>query len=300
MELEKVWIDLYGSELNDEEIRRLACTHNTANKGSMATNYATRVRACRQWLYKLAGKDPENDETPSSTQQWKIACQKMYAPSDKDPNTLEPTLQAALLSKNLYEEFSKVCEMFYRGALKDQKVTKRKGGKVELTQNQLGMPLQGLNEDSKLAVLREVTTKKLSLKEMKKKCERIKKKQLVVAAFLRHAGESSWEALKERFPLHTTEEKVAQFSESSITKTKTPQEVINFFEKAIEWEKQEGPINLQEEREGIFIYSKGNQYGILMEGNIGNIGTEKIKRIVGKVPFKGFSLVTVSLSSVST
>jgi len=84
------------------------------------------------------------------------------------------------------------------------------------------MPLQGLCEETKLSILKEVTMKNISLKEMKHKCERIKKKQLVVTAFLRHTGEATWEGLKERFPLHTAEEKLAQFSESSITRKKTP------------------------------------------------------------------------------
>ena len=89
------------------------------------------------------------------------------------------------------------------------------------------MPLQGLSNDTKLSLLKEVTSKVSSLKELKKKAERIKKKQLVINAFLRHTGESEWKILKERFPLHATEEKVAQFSELSITSRTTPQVSCN-------------------------------------------------------------------------
>ncbi|KAK3754650.1 hypothetical protein QZH41_010706, partial [Actinostola sp. cb2023] len=303
LELEKVWIAVYDCDLRDEQVRCLAARHNNANRGSMATNFMTRVHSCREWLYQMAGKSDVTDETPKSSQKWKQECQKMYVPTDKDGNTLEPTLQAALLSREVYTEFKKVGDLFKAGKIKDQKTKKSKKGKglkSEITQNQLGMPLQGLSDETKLALLKEVTTTTISLKEMKSKCDRIKKKQFVVAAFLRHTGEVNFESIKERFPLHTTEEKLAQFSQSAITKTKTPEEIVSFFDRAIEWEKQEGvgPINLHEEREGIYIYERGTNYGILMEGAIDNIGLEEIKRIFRSGPFKGFSLIMAAITEV--
>ncbi|KAK3712316.1 hypothetical protein QZH41_017252, partial [Actinostola sp. cb2023] len=226
LELEKVWIAVYDCDLRDEQVRCLAARHNNANRGSMATNFMTRVHSCREWLYQMAGKSDVTDETPKSSQKWKQECQKMYVPTDKDGNTLEPTLQAALLSREVYTEFKKVGDLFKAGKIKDQKTKKSKKGKglkSEITQNQLGMPLQGLSDETKLALLKEVTTTTISLKEMKSKCDRIKKKQFIVAAFLRHTGEVNFKSIKERFPLHTTEEKLAQFSQSAITKTKTPE-----------------------------------------------------------------------------
>lgn len=85
------------------------------------------------------------------------------------------------------------------------------------------MPLQGLADKTKLDLLKQVSRKQISLKEFKLKIERVKKKRLVINAFLKHAGEETWEALTSRFPLHTTEEKLAQFSNTPISKTKIPQ-----------------------------------------------------------------------------
>lgn len=80
------------------------------------------------------------------------------------------------------------------------------------------MPLQGLKDETKIESLRQVVRKEISLEEMKTKCQRIKKKQLVLQEFLRHTGEESYETLSTRFPLHTTEEKLAQFCTSPISR----------------------------------------------------------------------------------
>ena len=78
-----MWIHVYDSELNDEQIRRLASQHNMQNTGSMLTNFVTRVHSCRQWLYRVQNASMDLDETPPSSQSWKNACQRMYVPSDK-------------------------------------------------------------------------------------------------------------------------------------------------------------------------------------------------------------------------
>lgn len=81
--LQKVWVNIYSSKLSDEEIRRLASKHNTENRGSVQTKWFERVTACRQWLYRVAGKDFHQDETPASTREWKKACQTMYIALNK-------------------------------------------------------------------------------------------------------------------------------------------------------------------------------------------------------------------------
>ena len=81
--LQKVWVNIYSSKLSDEEIRRLASKHNTENHGSVQTKWFERVTACRQWLYRVAGKDFHQDETPASTREWKKACQTMYIALNK-------------------------------------------------------------------------------------------------------------------------------------------------------------------------------------------------------------------------
>lgn len=71
--------------------------------------------------------------------------------------------------------------------------------------------------------------------------------------------------------------------------------MINFFQKAIDWEKHKGTINLQEDQEGVFLFEKSGHHGILMEGTKEDLVTDKVKRIVGSVPFKGYSLVLSSI-----
>jgi len=85
----------------------------------------------------------------------------------------------------------------------------------------VGMPLQGLEKDTKDDLLNKVLTKQYSLKEMKEAADKIKKKKIAVQAFLKFTGEEDWESLKRRFPHHATEEKMAQFREVSLRKGQT-------------------------------------------------------------------------------
>ena len=85
----------------------------------------------------------------------------------------------------------------------------------------VGMPLQGLEKDTKDDLLNKVLTKQYSLKEMKEAADKIKKKKVAVQAFLKFTGEEDWESVKRRFPHHATEEKMAQFREVSLRKGQT-------------------------------------------------------------------------------
>ena len=55
------------------------------------------------------------------------------------------------------------------------------------------MPLQGLEQASKEDLLRKVVQRKLSLKETRQAVNNIKKKKIVVSAFLKFTGEEDWE-----------------------------------------------------------------------------------------------------------
>lgn len=90
--------------------------------------------------------------------------------------------------------------------------------------------MQGLGDDTKLNLLRMVVKRELTLNELRDKARRIKKKQLVVNAFLKHTGEVSFQDLKTRFPLHSTEEKLAQFANSNVTRKSIPQVGFNEFQ----------------------------------------------------------------------
>ena len=85
----------------------------------------------------------------------------------------------------------------------------------------VGMPLQGLEKETKDDLLTKVLNKQYSLKEMKEAADKIKKKKIAVQTFLKFTGEQDWESLKRRFPRHATEEKMAQFKEVCLHKEQT-------------------------------------------------------------------------------
>ena len=82
------------------------------------------------------------------------------------------------------------------------------------------MPLQSLEKESKEDLLRKVVQKKLSLKEMRQAVDNVKRKKVLVSAFLKYTGEEGWETLQKRFPHHATEEKLTQFKGVPIKRNK--------------------------------------------------------------------------------
>ena len=82
-QLKKVWINLYGNKLTDEQVCQLAAKHNIENTGSWQTKWLERVTTCREWLFQINKKDVAHDETPPSSTAWKKACQIMYLEEGK-------------------------------------------------------------------------------------------------------------------------------------------------------------------------------------------------------------------------
>ena len=78
----KVWVSVYDNTMSDEQVRKLAAQHNSQNFGSRETKWVERVQTCREWLFRLAGKNAE-DDTPNVSTEWKQSCQRMYTPQGK-------------------------------------------------------------------------------------------------------------------------------------------------------------------------------------------------------------------------
>lgn len=88
------------------------------------------------------------------------------------------------------------------------------------------MHLQGLDDKNKLALLSQLTTKAISLKQFQEKAQSIKNKALLAREFIRYTGCDNWTTLQMRFPKYATEEKLAQFSHLKIKKGKELPTVI--------------------------------------------------------------------------
>ena len=84
------------------------------------------------------------------------------------------------------------------------------------------MPLQGLTESSKVALLKKLVNNETTLKEFQAAAKSIKRKQRLVEAFKRYANSPSWEDLQRRFPKMATEDKLAQFTKLTWKGPKVP------------------------------------------------------------------------------
>ena len=74
------------------------------------------------------------------------------------------------------------------------------------------MPLQGLDEESKLGLLQKLVAKDITISQLQTMAKNIKAKKRVAESFMRYAWCRTCEELQLRFPKHATEEKLVQFS----------------------------------------------------------------------------------------
>ncbi|KAK3730457.1 hypothetical protein QZH41_016436, partial [Actinostola sp. cb2023] len=107
--LKKVDVVVYDNTLTDDQVRRLACTHNSRNTGSKQTSWVQRVIACRTRLYEMEGLQYARDKTPTGSKEWKQLCRETYL----DNNMITMPLQGLanntkleLLKKLQSEELS--------------------------------------------------------------------------------------------------------------------------------------------------------------------------------------------------
>lgn len=76
-----------------------------------------------------------------------------------------------------------------------------------------------------------------------------------------------------------------------------------FFKRALTWEKGEedghdrGVVLLSQEKDGVYLYEKGQEKGALLEGNPTKLPMQQIRKIAPG--FKGFNLAMTYLNKVS-
>ncbi|XP_028516386.1 uncharacterized protein LOC114575537, partial [Exaiptasia diaphana] len=298
--LDKVWVSVYDDKLTDEQIKRLAYMHNCIDEGSRITPWIDRVKTCRAWAYRLAKRDLD-EPTPDTSSEWRKSCHRMFVSSEKDVASLEPTLQAALLAKPVWEKFVEVADLYKKSKLKDMvenKPSRRRS--MDIKQTQIGMPLQGLDQQSKLNLLGQLVEKKISLKTFVGMAASIKNKKKIAEAFMQYSGTQSWEELQRRFPRHATEEKLSQFSKLKIKGKAIPMELANFFQRAMEVESQSNTeellrLNVEGEKGVHFFKCPENEsVGVMLPGDFCSLNPSLIRRAIPN--FKGFSLSIVSLN----
>ena len=78
--------------------------------------------------------------------------------------------------------------------------------------------MQGLEDDTKRHLLQKVIDGEMTLKDITCQSKEIKSIKRLQSAFMAFANAEDWSEMKERFPLHTSEEKLFQFKDVKLVK----------------------------------------------------------------------------------
>lgn len=123
-------------------------------------------------------------------------------------------------------------DLFEAGGLKGQTLTSKQlmtKPEVKQTQFQCLLPL---NEDIQKELLSQTISKDLSLKELKKKCEKEKRMSDLREKFVHLTNCKSWKEAEARYPVHTKQDKLEQFLSLNMKKS-TPQVFSQFCAEAV-------------------------------------------------------------------
>lgn len=156
-------------------------------------------------------------------------------------------LWLAVVSQNLWELYTKCFDQFEAGDLKGQTLTSKQlmtKPEVKQTQFQCLLPL---SEDIQSQLLSLVLSRELSLKELKKNCEKEKKMSDLKEKFVHITNSKSWSDAEVRFPYHAKPEKLEQFLSLNLKKH-TPQAFSQFCAAAVlsGTEEPTGPAEVSE------------------------------------------------------
>ena len=123
-------------------------------------------------------------------------------------------------------------DMFQSGGIKGQNLTSKQLmtiPEIKQTQFQCLLPL---SEDTQKQLLSQIIAHDLSLKELKKKCEKEKKLADLREKFVHLTNSKSWRDAVVRFPIHTKDDKLQQFFSLDFMKS-TPQAFSQFCAEAV-------------------------------------------------------------------
>ena len=143
---------------------------------------------------------------------------------------------------------------FEEGALKNQKLTKKQCiSKPEFKQQYI-QPIQSLPSDFQTEQLQKVLDNEIRIADLKEIAGKYRSMETIKKAFKNCTNVSSWEEARERFPRHTTAERLDSFTHLSF-KDNVPEAFVSFCQAALQNELLEGSENMitSDECVGYFI-----------------------------------------------
>ena len=184
----------------------------------------------------------------------------------------------------------KCFDMFEAGDIKGQTLTSKQlmtKPEVKQTQFQCLLPL---NEDIQEQLLSQVISQDLSLKDLKKKCEKEKKMCDLQEKFVHLTNSKSWKDAETRFPVHTKRNQLEQFLALNIRKS-TPQAFSQFCAQAV--------LHTAEPDQGVDV-SEINKCTFVEVANIDSLDPSVVTSSIKKYAHTGGSLFVAYLEKVSS
>ena len=179
--------------------------------------------------------------------------------------------------------------MYENGRLKDQKARCGvKAAKPEFKQQYLA-PIRCLSLTDQCDLLLKCKAKEISLVDMKKRAEMLKKLDTLKKAFVKLTNSRSWEDAEDRFQPFASETELKKFTTLEIAK-EVPQSFVNFCRRAKT--SKETELSCTQDR----ITKYGQLVAVTIQSNLGDISGQMIKAAYPN--FNGADMILMSVPEV--
>ena len=185
----------------------------------------------------------------------------------------------------MWELVVNVIDMYEKGELKGQKLSKRQLLRKPQFRQHLLQPLHHLPAEFKQEVLGAVNSKKMSLQDMKCSAEKFQSMELIKKKFVRITNSKSWEEACARFPGFVTPQKLKQFLSLNFRK-EIPEVFKNYCDAALSYKTPVASAGSEDTR------------ALLVCKEFSTITTQDIQSVWSK--FCSADLIIASASSVSS
>lgn len=210
----------------------------------------------------------------------------------------------ASLPEDEYKLLLEIFEKYESFKIKDQSLSGPKRGKCRQAKldckGSYFKPLRGLDEDARRDLLSQLFGEEISFQELAASCKYAKQMRNVQSSFMKYLDIPSWEIAVQKYPEHTTSERLEPFLDLSFKADSMPPSFVSFCRHAKQTvESSVAGTSSLESRDSQKTVHVGNVLASILKKDVLTVGTQDLLSSVTYPNFCGLNLTILDPPMVS-
>jgi hypothetical protein len=232
--------------LTDDEALHFAKRHNVNSSLTHKVTHKDYIQTCRTRLYRVC-PSPSEGTTPQPTTQWRDECCEYILPKDMASTNKRSILDIAAVPHTTWVLLEQVMNMYERGRTKGQRISTsklKKGATPDVKVHNLA-GINKLSNDIQQQLLQEVIDGTRTLLEVKSAIDECRGLEKARRAFMKITKSVSWEEAKLKYPRHTNDMALKEFSKITSLDKNIPPAFVAFCQSAVDGQKKPDATEIQ-------------------------------------------------------